>query len=83
MRGIILSSLLVLFVFSCKEMDPKDPVEEQETEEQGIVYEEYTGVEPTKPEETEVYEPVPPVVRPFENNGAPSDAIVIIRWEFF
>jgi hypothetical protein len=83
MRGIILSSLLVLSVFSCKEMDPKDPVEEQETEEQGIVYEEYTGVEPTKPEETEVYEPVPPIVSPYGNKGVPSDAIILFDGSSF
>lgn len=33
--------------------------------------------EPTKPEATEFYEPVPPSVNPFEQNGAPSDAIIL------
>jgi len=42
-----------------------------------IIHEEYQGEEPTKPEETEVYEPVPPKVSPFGQNGAPSDAIVL------
>jgi hypothetical protein len=30
-----------------------------------------------KPEDTEVWEPVPPVITPGENNSAPSDAIVL------
>jgi len=33
--------------------------------------------EPTKPEATEFYEPVPPVVTPGKNGSAPSDAIVL------
>ncbi|EAR16366.1 MULTISPECIES: 3-keto-disaccharide hydrolase [Robiginitalea] len=42
-----------------------------------IVHEEYQGEEPTEPEATEVYEPVPPKVDPYGQNGAPSDAIVL------
>ncbi len=34
-------------------------------------------VEPTKPEQTEFYEPVPPKVRPGNNGSAPSDAMVL------
>jgi hypothetical protein len=34
-------------------------------------------VEPTKPEETEFYTPVPPTVNPIGQNGVPSDAIVL------
>jgi len=83
MRGVILSSLLVLVVLACKEKDATNSMEEEATQEQGIVYEEYTGVEPTKPEETEVYEPVPPTVRPFGNNGVPSDAIVLFDGSSF
>lgn len=37
------------------------------------------GKEPTKPEETEFYEPVPPVVTPATGSGAPSDAIVLFN----
>ncbi len=83
MRGVILCSLLVLVVLSCKVNVATNYMDEHATEQQGIVYEEYTGVEPTKPEETEVYEPVPPLVRPFENNGAPSDAIVLFDGSSF
>ncbi len=43
----------------------------------GISYPEYQGEEPTTPEATEVYEPVPPVVAPRGQNGAPSDALVL------
>jgi hypothetical protein len=45
--------------------------------EEVIVYKEHMGEEPTEPEQTEFYEPVPPVVNPIGNNGAPSDAIVL------
>lgn len=83
MRDIILSSLLILCVFACKEKDAFASMEVQETQEQGIVYEEYTGLEPTKPEETEVYQPVPPTVRPYGNNGIPSDAIVLFDGSSF
>tara|TARA_R110002050_G_scaffold48356_3_gene112495 strand:- start:56131 stop:56943 length:813 start_codon:yes stop_codon:yes gene_type:complete len=68
--------LAILVIFSCKEAAKDIPLEEKVS--QGIVYEEYTGIEPTKPEETEVYQPVPPVVKPISgNNSTPSDAIVL------
>ncbi len=54
--------------------------EESPTEvidERVIVHEEYQGEEPTNPEATEFYEPVPPKVDPLGNNGVPSDAIVL------
>lgn len=38
---------------------------------------EYSGVEPTKPQETELYAPVPPTVIPAKANVAPSDAIAL------
>lgn len=44
---------------------------------QGIVHEEYLGEEPTRPEETEVYQPVPATVDPTGKDGVPSDAIVL------
>jgi hypothetical protein len=43
----------------------------------GISYPEYQGPPPTKPEQTEVYKPVPPVVKPYAQNGAPADALVL------
>lgn len=42
-----------------------------------IVHQEYLGEAPTTPEETEVYQPVPPKVEPFGQNGVPSDAIIL------
>jgi hypothetical protein len=40
-------------------------------------FEKYQGEEPTEPEATEIYEPVPPRVIPGEENQPPSDAIVL------
>ncbi|MCF7569011.1 DUF1080 domain-containing protein [Sabulilitoribacter arenilitoris] len=37
-----------------------------------------TLVEPTKPEETEIYKPVPLTVNPYGQNGVPSDALVLL-----
>jgi len=54
-----------------KEHAPQAPASE------AIIHEEYQGEEPAKPEETEVYEPVPPKVEPFGQNGVPSDALVL------
>ena len=39
--------------------------------------EEITKKEPTKPEETKIWEPVPVTVNPTGQNGAPSDAIIL------
>lgn len=59
----------------------------KDTSPEVIIHQEYVGEEPTKPEQTEFYEPVPPVVNPVGNNGAPSDAIILFdgsgfeKWE--
>ena len=75
----IFGVLFLLVAFSCQEKLKKDDTEPvmEEVEDNVIVYEEYTGTEPTKPEETEFYEPVVPQVNPTGLNGAPSDAIVL------
>ncbi len=52
-------------------------------EEEGIVYDEYQGEEPTTPEATELYEPVPPKVDPAGNDGVPGDAIVLFDGSSF
>lgn len=59
-----------LLLIACKEVV-------QETTQ--VVTEEVseTEKEPTKPEETEIWEPVPAKVNPTALNGAPSDAIVL------
>lgn len=59
---------------SCKE--PVNQGDQTDTTDNTIVTTKNQGVEPTKPEETEVYEPVPPKVIVAEN-GVPSDAIVL------
>lgn len=50
-------------LFACNNQDKKDTVEEIK--------------EPTKPEETEIWEPTPKKVNPHKQKGAPSDAIVL------
>lgn len=69
----------LLLVFACKENQQQDTKVsiEKEAKPDYIIHEEYTGTEPTKPEDTELYKPVPPVVTPASNNAAPSDAIVL------
>ena len=68
-----------LLVFSCKEKAAEEvPVAvTEEKVSEVITYPEYEGTEPTKPEETEFYEPVPPTVTPGANGAPPSDAIVL------
>lgn len=79
MKKYIFTIVGLLFIFSCKENQQADTTItiEKETEPDYIIHEEYTGTEPTKPEETEVYKPIPPTVTPSKNNAAPSDAIVL------
>lgn len=69
--------LLIAVVFSCKETDHEKQVIQQEPKSDVIAHNEYSGTEPTKPEETEFYEPVVPKVDPTSKNGAPSDAIIL------
>ena len=73
--------IILLLAFACKEkvnVDPLEPKNPKSTGEEIVVHEEYSGTEPTTPEETEIYKPVPPVVNPFDPiKKAPSDAIVL------
>ncbi len=71
--------ILSLIILSCKGEQVKEETKKENETPSVIVYEEYQGVEPTKPEETEFYEPVPPVVDPVGDNGIPSDAIVLFN----
>ncbi len=57
---------------ACKQVKTKSA----EDTEQTVAAEKYVGEEPTKPEATEVYEPVPPKVT-VNGNGVPSDAIIL------
>ncbi len=63
-------------IISCRTKEDQNQTDEI-LEDNVIVHEEYQGVEPTEPEATEYYEPVPPRVEPFGQNGVPSDAIVL------
>ena len=66
----------MLIFMACQERTSEEKKSARENEPKIIVHEEYQGEEPTKPEETEVYEPVPPRVT-VDDNGVPSDAIVL------
>ncbi|WP_394747781.1 3-keto-disaccharide hydrolase [Spongiimicrobium salis] len=72
--GLLLCALLF---FSCQEKQKPAVVVGGKTAEKAIVHEEYSGTEPTKPEETELYTPVPPTVTPATNTKIPSDAIAL------
>lgn len=79
MKSIYITALLfTLAAASCQEKTQETPNDaETEMKDNVIVHEEYTGTEPTTPEETEFYEPKVPVVNPTSQNGAPSDAIIL------
>ncbi len=74
---ILLFGIVAVLIASCNQRMEESTSDDFETTNQIITYEEYTGVEPTNPEDTEWYEPVPPTVTPYAQNGAPSDAIVL------
>lgn len=72
MKKITLAAMALSLLFSCNQAEEKkDTVEAPEKATQ-----EMEKPEPTKPEETEVYEPVPAKVATAENT-APSDALVL------
>ncbi|MFS4492956.1 DUF1080 domain-containing protein [Maribacter sp. 2308TA10-17] len=77
-RLYILGILFSLGIVSCQHK-VKEEISETDTEVKDgvIVYEEYSGTEPTKPEETEFYEPKVPVVGSAMNGNIPADAIVL------
>lgn len=66
MKKIIILFSIGLFVLACNQKTDKQP-EVIETQE----------AEPTKPEETEVWEPKPPIVTVNSETNIPSDAIVL------
>ena len=82
MRSVYVPLILFL-AFACKEkvsVDPLEPKDIKPTGEEIVVHGEYSGTEPTTPEETEFYKPVPPVVNPHDPiKGAPSDAIILFN----
>ncbi len=76
MKILLYACIALSILVSCKDTGSDRP-EQASKEEEGIVYGEYSGVEPTTPEETEIYEPVPPRVVSKGSNGVPSDAIIL------
>ncbi len=86
MKKCYLFFIGLLFI-ACKGESQDKPMLYKDTSPEVIIHQEYVGEEPTKPEQTEFYEPVPPVVNPVGNNGAPSDAIILFdgsgfeKWE--
>jgi hypothetical protein len=77
MRTLTTALCALIFLASCQQQDKNETKEPVPEGPQPIVYEEYQGEEPTTPEATEVYEPVPPAVDPRGNGGVPSDAILL------
>jgi hypothetical protein len=82
MRIVVLGVVAVLMASCNLQAEVKKQDDFQSTE-QSIIHEEYTGIEPTKPEDTEKYEPVPPTVAPYGQDGVPSDAIVLFKGSDF
>ena len=73
-----ISSVLFFFIvcLSCQNKTKEAALLSEDASEETILQEEGNATEPTKPEETEVYAPVP-TVAPAKSNEAPSDAIVL------
>ncbi|MAO08014.1 MAG: hypothetical protein CL596_04805 [Alteromonas sp.] len=75
MKKITLLIACLGLMISCNEASKK---ETEETPSETIQETEaITEKEPTKPEETEIWEPIPDKVNPSAQNGAPSDALVL------
>ncbi|VAV83647.1 putative multi-domain protein [hydrothermal vent metagenome] len=71
MKKIILLICSIVFFTSCNDTSKVQERDIQNTSDEA------TKNEPTKPEETEVWKPIPPTINPFGQNGVPSDAIVL------
>lgn len=81
-KNIILSLLLLIVLVGCQQPKKQNDKEVQKVDQPQevppvITYDEYSGKEPTTPEETEFYKPVVPEVQPFAQNGTPSDAVIL------
>jgi hypothetical protein len=75
MKHYSMGLVILLFLIGCKEAPNQNKVEIETVENPNILAK-YQGEEPTTPEATEVYEPVPLKVTQ-DDNGVPSDAIVL------
>ncbi len=76
MKNILILLLAFVFVVSCKHNSKEVELEKGKATDAG-------PVEPTKPEDTEIWEPKPKVVTIDEETGIPSDAIVLFNGENF
>lgn len=81
-KNTILSALLLIVLVACEQPKDQNDKEVQKVDKPQevspvITYDQYSGEEPTTPEETEFYEPKVPEVQPNSQNGAPSDAVVL------
>lgn len=74
-HNLLITGLALLI--SCGEKHSQGHKAAGDIESEAIIHTEYLGDEPTTVEETRQYEPVPPRVMPYGQNGAPSDAIVV------
>ncbi|WP_425555567.1 3-keto-disaccharide hydrolase [Flavivirga amylovorans] len=76
MRKTVLIVLAGVCAFACiDDKENKTPVETKKKVE--------IQKEPTDPKDTELYEPVPPIVNPTGQGGVPSDAIVLFNGKNF
>lgn len=75
MKNYYLAITAILILASCQQTKKED-ISTEETAVVEVVNSKYVGEEPTTPEATEIYEPVPPRVT-VDTNGVPSDAIVL------
>ncbi len=75
MKNFFLTITVGFFLTSCQETKKEETATEGISTEE-VVASKYVGEEPTTPEATEIYEPVPPKVT-LNDNGIPSDAIVL------
>ncbi|MFS4455144.1 DUF1080 domain-containing protein [Maribacter sp. 2304DJ31-5] len=70
--------VLAVILFSCQEAKKADISARKKLKDDVIIlHEEYSGEEPTTPEETEFYEPKVPIVGPATNGNVPNDAIIL------
>jgi hypothetical protein len=73
MKKLLIFSFAVMMVVACKQaVEPNNSAamaNQQSADKKGD--------EPTTPEATEIWEPIPPKVAPFAQNGVPSDALVL------
>lgn len=77
MKKIIYLLTISTLFFACEEPKLKQSKKSNLNDE--IETEAQEEAEPTKPEETEVWEPIPQQINPVGNQGVPSDAIILFN----